>query len=204
MEVGRTKCYNAHERIQKFLQQTALPPAGVLQSSCSVGPRLRVDFLASSDTPARLAPGPPTTRPRDAAVNATGTDGAASGAAAAAQRIRRRPQQQQQSLRLARTPAAAVAAAAAAAVAAASAAVGGGTGGNLSAPCRWTRTTLSAFAYAEHDTSGRELGQGQRGGTQAELRRRALFPVGEGADFDRGCFGSSARARGKGVAMCDG
>ena len=50
IEVGRTKRYTAHERIQKFLQQTALPPAGVLQSSCSVGPRIRVDFLASSDT----------------------------------------------------------------------------------------------------------------------------------------------------------
>ena len=47
IEVGQTTRYTAHERIQKFLQQTALPPAGVLQSSGSVGPRLRVDFLAT-------------------------------------------------------------------------------------------------------------------------------------------------------------
>ena len=32
IEVGQTKRYTAHERIQNFLQQTALPPAGVLQS----------------------------------------------------------------------------------------------------------------------------------------------------------------------------
>ena len=30
IEVGRNKHYTAHERIQNFLQQTALPPAGVL------------------------------------------------------------------------------------------------------------------------------------------------------------------------------
>ena len=71
IEVGRTKRYTAHERIQKFLQQTALPPAGVLQSSCSVGPRLRADFLASSDTPLDVG-GRPTNRPRDALGGGTG------------------------------------------------------------------------------------------------------------------------------------
>ena len=49
IEVGLAKSYTAHELIQNFLQQTALPPAGVLQSSCSVGPVLLVDFPASSD-----------------------------------------------------------------------------------------------------------------------------------------------------------
>ena len=47
IEVGRGKCYTADERIQKLdqnlLEQTALPPAGVLQSSSSVGPLLSVD-----------------------------------------------------------------------------------------------------------------------------------------------------------------
>ena len=71
IEVGRTKRYTAHERIQKFLQQTALPPAGVLQSSGSVGPRLRADFLASSDTPLDVG-GRPTNRPRDALGGGTG------------------------------------------------------------------------------------------------------------------------------------
>ena len=71
IEVGRTKRYTAHERIQKFLQQTALPPAGVLQSSSSVGPRLRADFLASSDTPLDVG-GRPTNRPRDALGGGTG------------------------------------------------------------------------------------------------------------------------------------
>ena len=71
IEVGRTKRYTAHERIPKFLQQTALPPAGVLQSSGSVGPRLRADFLASSDTPLDVG-GRPTNRPRDALGGGTG------------------------------------------------------------------------------------------------------------------------------------
>ena len=71
IEVGRTKRYTVHERIQKFLQQTALPPAGVLQSSGSVGPRLRADFLASSDTPLDVG-GRPTNRPRDALGGGTG------------------------------------------------------------------------------------------------------------------------------------
>ena len=41
IEVGRGKRYTADERIQNFLEQTALPPSGVLQSSSSVRPRLR-------------------------------------------------------------------------------------------------------------------------------------------------------------------
>ena len=41
---------------------------------------MRVDFLASSDTPVNIG-GRPTIRPREAAVDATGADGAASGAA---------------------------------------------------------------------------------------------------------------------------
>ena len=47
IEVGRGKRYTADERIQNFLEQTALPPSGVLQSSSSVGPRLRVEFHCS-------------------------------------------------------------------------------------------------------------------------------------------------------------
>ena len=78
IEVGRTKRYTAHERIQKFLQQTALPPAGVLQSSGSVGPRLRADFLASSDTPLDVG-GRPTNRPRDAAAAAGAALGGSTG-----------------------------------------------------------------------------------------------------------------------------
>ena len=69
MGQGQTKHYTAHEQIQKFLQQTELPPAGVLQSSCSVGPLLRVDFLASSYTPLDVG-GSPTTLQRDAAAAA--------------------------------------------------------------------------------------------------------------------------------------
>ena len=38
IEVGRGKRYTADERIQNFLEQTALPPSCVLQSSSSVGP----------------------------------------------------------------------------------------------------------------------------------------------------------------------
>ena len=100
--MGLIKRYTAHKLIQNFLQQTDLPPAGVLQSSCSVGLRLRVDFLASRDTPLDVD-GSPTTRPLDAAVDATGADGAASSAAAATQQICRRPQQKLQSLRQAGT-----------------------------------------------------------------------------------------------------
>ena len=48
-----------------------MPPAGDLQSSGSVGPRLRVDFLASSDTPLDVG-GRPTNRPRDALGGGTG------------------------------------------------------------------------------------------------------------------------------------
>ena len=95
----------AHERIQNFIQQTTLPPAGVLQSSGSVGPRLLVDFLDPSDTLVDVG-GRPTTQPREAAVDATGADRAASDAAAVTQRICRRPQLLQQSLRQAGTPAA--------------------------------------------------------------------------------------------------
>ena len=79
IEVGRGKRYTADERIQNFLQQTALPPAGFLQSSSSVGPLLRVNLHAPSDTPVDVG-GSPTTRPPEAAVDATGADGAASGA----------------------------------------------------------------------------------------------------------------------------
>ena len=79
IEVGRGKRYTADERIQNFLQQTALPPAGVLQSSISVGPLLRVDLHAPSDISVDVG-GSPTTRPPEAAVDATGADGAASGA----------------------------------------------------------------------------------------------------------------------------
>ena len=79
IEVGRGKRYTADERIQNFLQQTALPPARVLRSSSSVGPLLRVNLHASSDTPVDVG-GSPTTRPPEAAVDATGADGAASGA----------------------------------------------------------------------------------------------------------------------------
>ena len=50
IEVGRGKRYTAYEWIQNFLQQTALPPGGVLQSSSSVGPLLRVNLHAPSDT----------------------------------------------------------------------------------------------------------------------------------------------------------
>ena len=39
IEVGQTKRYTAHERIHHILQQTALPPAGVLQLSCGPYPR---------------------------------------------------------------------------------------------------------------------------------------------------------------------
>ena len=47
--VGLTKRYTAHKQISPTDSDvTALPPAGVLQSSCSVGPSLWVDFLASS------------------------------------------------------------------------------------------------------------------------------------------------------------
>ena len=85
-------CYQRHElnsfrsgadqalhcpRTENILQQTALPPAGVLQSSCSLRPHLRVDFLASSDTPVNVGDSP-TTQQREAAVDATGADCASS------------------------------------------------------------------------------------------------------------------------------
>ena len=79
IKVGQGKRYTADERLQNFLQQSALPPAGVLQSSSSVGPLLRVNLHAPSDTPVDVG-GSPTTRPPEAAVDATGADGAASGA----------------------------------------------------------------------------------------------------------------------------
>ena len=53
IEVGRGKRYTADERIQNFLQQTALPPARVLRSSSSVGPLLRVNLHAPV-TPAEV------------------------------------------------------------------------------------------------------------------------------------------------------
>ena len=95
--------------IQNFLQQTTLLPAGVLQSSFSVGPQQLVHYHHSSlqQTPSDIpvdVDGSPTTRPREAAVDATGADGAASGAAATTQRICRQPPQQQQSLRQEGTP----------------------------------------------------------------------------------------------------
>ena len=85
IEVGRGKRYTADERIQNFLEQTAssLLPSGVLQSSSSVGPQLRVDLLAPSDAPVDVG-GRPTTRPPEAAVDATAAAAAAAGAAAAA------------------------------------------------------------------------------------------------------------------------
>ena len=78
IEVGRGKRYTADERIQNFLQQTALPPAGVLQSSSSVGPLLRVNLHAPSKTPVDVG-GSPIALPPEVAVDATGADGAASG-----------------------------------------------------------------------------------------------------------------------------
>ena len=121
IEVARTTRYTAHERIQNFLQQTALPPAGVLQSSCSVGVCLWVDFLAApSDNPVDASVGGRlTTRQQDPAVDATSADGAASDVATATQRIRRRQQQQRQLLSQAGTPPAAAAAACVAVAAAA-------------------------------------------------------------------------------------
>ena len=46
IEVGQGKRYTADEQFQNFIQQASLSPAGVLQSSSSVGPLLRVDLLA--------------------------------------------------------------------------------------------------------------------------------------------------------------
>ena len=79
IEVGRGKLYLFDELIQNFLQQTALPQAGVLQSSSSVGPLLRVDLHAPSDTPVDVGSSS-TTRPPEAAVDANGADGVASSA----------------------------------------------------------------------------------------------------------------------------
>ena len=79
IEAGRGKLYLFDELIQNFLQQTALPQAGVLQSSSSVGPLLRVNLHAPSNTPVDVCSSP-TTRPLEAAVDANGADGMASGA----------------------------------------------------------------------------------------------------------------------------
>ena len=113
IEVGRGKRYTADERIQNFLQQTALPPARVLRSSSSVGPMLSVNLHSSSDTQVDVG-GSPTTRPPPPAGRGCGRYwrgrcGLLCTAAAAMQRIRLQPQQQQQMLRLAGTPAAAAA-----------------------------------------------------------------------------------------------
>ena len=87
--MGRGKRYTAaDEWIQNFLEQTALPPSGLLQSSSSVGPRLRVDLLSPSDTPVDVG-GRPTTRQQEAAVDVTATT-EARGAAAAMRRPRLR------------------------------------------------------------------------------------------------------------------
>ena len=78
IEVGLGKRHTAEEWTQNFLQHTTLPPAGVLQSSSSVIPLLRIDLLAPSDTPVDVG-SRPTTRRQEAAVDATGMDGAGSG-----------------------------------------------------------------------------------------------------------------------------
>ena len=48
IEVGRGKRYTVDERIRNFPPADCFAPAGVLQSSSSVGPQLRVDHRVSS------------------------------------------------------------------------------------------------------------------------------------------------------------
>ena len=48
-------------------EQSALPPVGVLQSSCSVSPLLHIDLLAPCNTPVDVG-GSPTTRQPEAAL----------------------------------------------------------------------------------------------------------------------------------------
>ena len=52
IRMGRAGRYTGHECIQRFHRETALPPAGVLQTSAAAeGPRLRVDYRGDSDAP---------------------------------------------------------------------------------------------------------------------------------------------------------
>ena len=106
-------------RCSHDLLQTALSPAGVLQSSSLVGPRLRIDLLAPRSTLATV----PQQWHNSAAGSGGGRDwrGRCDLWSAAMQRIRRQPPPQQQSIILAGNPAAAAAATAAAAAAAAAA-----------------------------------------------------------------------------------
>ena len=162
IEVGQGERYTADKRIRNFLQQTALPPAGVLQSSSSVG-----SPAARRSPRAERHPGRRWRQSHNSAARSgcgrdwRGRCGLRCTAAAAMQRIRGRPPQQWQSLRFARTPVAAAAAAAAAetavavavavaaAVAAAGAAVGGGTRCNLSSPAGGGGVAVPAAVAAE-------------------------------------------------------